>query len=175
MTEAKKTVFISDFSDEALAGEIQRRMGHSRSFATFEHLKEIDPDAYMAVEMIAREVCRQRDPDFGEGWSIAHDDQHAWGEMPRAAACYAHLAGLQVRAEARARRDQVATTAPSMAVPGDWPWDDKWWKPKNVNLNLIRAGGLIAAEWGRWKRANIAAYVADKDRLAKADGDVSRG
>ena len=159
---------IWKFSDESIVHEIEKRMKRVREFSTFDRLKELDPDAYMAVEMIAREVCRQRDPEFGEGWTVEHDDQHAWGEMSRAASCYSHLAGLQIRAEARARRDQVDTTAPSMAVPGDWPWDEKWWKPKNINRDLIRAGALIASEWGRWKRANIAEYVSTRAAPATA-------
>ena len=40
----------------------------------------------------------------------------------------------------------------SEACPDDWPWSDKWWKPKDKIRDLVRAGALIAAEIDRLQR-----------------------
>jgi hypothetical protein len=33
-----------------------------------------------------------------------------------------------------------------------WPWEDKWWKPKDRRRDLVRAGALIVAEIERLDR-----------------------
>ncbi len=79
-----------------------------------------------------------------EGWSAAHDDQHAQGEIARAAAAYALHAGWQSHPRA---------TGWPFFPPGFWPWDDAWWKPKDRRRNLVRAAALIIAEIERLDRA----------------------
>lgn len=96
--------------------------------------------AVPGVLLIAQERVRQLEE---EGWNEAHDDVHSSGQMANAAATYAHCAA-----------DQAAGyTGPFVSVPSSWPWDTKWFKPKDQLRNLVRAGALIAAEIDRVQRA----------------------
>lgn len=93
------------------------------------------------IEEIAAERRRQMET---EGWSVAHDDEHVWGEMARAAAAYAMHAGWSQHPRGQAWHD---------APPGLWPWESHWWKPKDARRDLIRAAALIVAEIERLDRA----------------------
>lgn len=73
-----------------------------------------------------------------EGWTAEHDDQHTEGHLALAAACYA--VGSAINLE----QDRVFSRY--------WPWDRKWWKPKNPRRDLIRAAALIVAEIERLDR-----------------------
>lgn len=77
-----------------------------------------------------------------EGWSAAHDDEHATGEMLHAAVIYLHWG-----------TDRAAPM--NGGVPMSWPWSAEWWKPKDRKTNLVRAGALM---------------VAERDRLMRKDG-----
>ena len=88
------------------------------------------------IEEVSAERRRQIDV---EGWTPEHDDAHAFGEMSRAAACYA----------LEATKDNHF--APGGA-PVTWPWSAKWWKPKDRRRDLIRAAALIVAEIERFDR-----------------------
>lgn len=46
-----------------------------------------------------------------------------------------------------------------------WPWDAKWWKPKNTRRDLVRAGALIVAELERMDRESKATSSAPGERL----------
>jgi len=87
-----------------------------------------------ALFLIAKERERQI---VEEGWDANHDDEHEYGEMAAAAACYAmppHIANFaSIRSEM-------------------WPWDEEWWKPKGRVRDLVRAGALILAELERVQR-----------------------
>lgn len=78
-----------------------------------------------------------------EGWTTSHDDTHRNGELPRAAALYAHHA---------AQPDHVRALYPPGQPPEGWPWDPCWWKPRDPRSDLVRAGALIAAEIDRLDR-----------------------
>lgn len=94
-----------------------------------------------ALDDVATERRRQIE---NEGWSVDHDDKHERGEMALAAACYAiHSA------------DETATYAPPYiedALAEYWPWDRKWWKPKERRHDLVRAAALLIAEIERLDR-----------------------
>ena len=76
-----------------------------------------------------------------EGWTPEHDDEHQNGEIADAAGVYAlHAGGHDM---------QMSDGLPSAY----WPWDKKWWKPKDKRSNLVRAGALILAEIERLDRA----------------------
>ncbi|SFC83430.1 hypothetical protein SAMN05216577_11157 [Pseudomonas citronellolis] len=77
-----------------------------------------------------------------EGWTPEHDDEHDHGQMARAAACYA-LAGSS------AADDKTTALLVSLA----WPWDARWWKPKDARSNLVRSCALALAEIERLDRA----------------------
>jgi hypothetical protein len=91
----------------------------------------------------ARDVLAERQRQVEtEGWTPAHDDQHDDGDLARAAACYA-------KRSARLYRGIVDLEPP----PGDWPWEGRWWKPKDARRDLVRAGALILAEIERLDRS----------------------
>lgn len=82
----------------------------------------------LIIEMIAQEV---REQFTREGWTPEHDKQHKFGELAKAAACYA-----------------VEHTDARVMEMGEsaWPWEEKWWKPKDDIRNLVRAAALIVSE-----------------------------
>lgn len=89
-----------------------------------------------AIDLIAKERQRQVNE---EGWTPEHDDQHAKGELARAAACYAVPDNYRVRVHYLSEL---------------WPWELKWWKPApdNRKRELIKAAALIVAEIERIDR-----------------------
>lgn len=93
-------------------------------------------------ELIQRERLRQITE---EKWDDDHDDQHGACQMSQAAAAYiGHVMG-QVNGDCQAE-DRPA-------LPPEWPWEAKWWKPaQNPIRNLVKAGALIAAEIDRLQR-----------------------
>lgn len=78
-----------------------------------------------------------------EGWTPDHDDEHDDGSLAYVAACYMLNATNQ-------------NTLNDRGVPLGWPWDDKWWKPKDPVRDLVRAGAL---------------YMAERDRLVRMRGN----
>jgi hypothetical protein len=76
-----------------------------------------------------------------EGWTEEHDDQHMPGTLSLAAACYIEWNGWE-------NEFQV-----DGAVPVNWPWDAKWWKPTDERRNLVKAAALLLAEIERIDRA----------------------
>jgi hypothetical protein len=85
------------------------------------------------VELIAEERQRQIDQ---EGWTEEHDDQWQGGEMAKAAMAYTYSRYIS-------SKDVLVLY---------WPWDKKFWKPKDPIRDLVRAGALIAAEIDRLQR-----------------------
>lgn len=88
------------------------------------------------VELIAEE--RQRQIEV-EGWTAEHDDNHIYGDLARAAACYAMP------------HDDRRVDDTFVGIPILWPWAANWWKPSPENRirELQKAGALIAAEIDR--------------------------
>lgn len=119
------------------------------------------------IEEIADERRRQIE---AEGWTPAHDDEHAQGELARAAACYA-LAGN----DTAGREKASASRAPEC-----WPFETKWWKPRGQRRNLIRAAALIVAEIERIDRQALqkstrAAIAGPKESDAVAVREGGKG
>ena len=87
------------------------------------------------VKLIMQERYRQI---VSEGFNQEHDDEHAHGELSKAAVAY------------------VLFNSPSQADKAEsfWPWEKYWWKPDNKDAvrNLVKAGALIAAEIDRLQR-----------------------
>lgn len=91
------------------------------------------------VELIA--VERKRQIEY-EGWTAKHDDSHQSEELVKAAICYlTHI---------------IDPTFIGKILHKYWPFDTRWWKPKDRKRNLIRAGALIAAELDRLMRLDEA-------------------
>lgn len=101
------------------------------------------------VQMISTERARQK---WDEGWTPEHDDEHDGAEMAAAAACYARHAVSGTYQDAEAYQN-----APP---PDGWPWAAEWWKPKNPQRDLVRAGALCAAEIDRIDRQRVQRHFA---------------
>ncbi|HHW1707582.1 TPA: hypothetical protein ACUUCU_002372 [Pseudomonas aeruginosa] len=97
--------------------------------------KEV-PQAWLDVQ------AERRRQITAEGWTPEHDDEHADGQMARAAACYA-LAGSS------APKDGTAALLVSLA----WPWDEQWWKPSTARRDMVKACALGLTEIERLDRA----------------------
>ena len=108
-----------------------------------------------AIALINAERKRQVS---AEGWTLAHDDAHTWGEMANAAACYASTG----------RPCKVFGNVEIKDPPRDWPWDKAWWKPTPDNRvrELVKAGALIVAEIERLQR---------KETLPELPKELSQG
>jgi len=106
------------------------------------------------VELIAAERKRQIEE---EGWTPEHDAQHYEGELAIAGACYAlgekhvHVHIPRRINSSRGIDENCYQYDFTKAGPEQitWPWNEKWWKPKDRIRDLVRAGALIAAEVDR--------------------------
>ncbi|OMW45735.1 hypothetical protein AQ808_23975 [Burkholderia pseudomallei] len=104
----------------------------------------------------ARDMLAERRRQVeAEGWTPKHDDEHDKGEMARAAACYALHAGSCFAWRADAYQSAKPHEGNPAAQNSLWPWDMKWWKPKDPRRDLVRAGALILAELERLDRATL--------------------
>lgn len=90
-------------------------------------------------EILAEIFAERRRQIESEGWSTEHDDTHADGQLAEAASCYA-----------------IGQTPARTIARMLWPWELKWWKPKDHRTNLVRAGALIVAEIERLNRVTRA-------------------
>jgi hypothetical protein len=105
-------------------------------------------DEKSGVELIAEERARQV---AVEGWSALHDDGHCFGELSRAAACYAANASLIWPDQSGAVFSRVMQRVHRF-IRLCWPFEQRWWKPRSAVRDLVRAGALIAAEIDRLQR-----------------------
>jgi len=103
---------------------------------------EGDQGVSAAIEDIRAERQRQISE---EGWTPQHDDEHGNGQLARAAACYA--VGTRIGQSTGCIDKQHRPISRDL-----WPWEPKWWKPKDPRANLVRAGALIVAEIERLDR-----------------------
>lgn len=102
-----------------------------------------------AWTLISNERARQI---HDEGWSANNDDEHADGELLRAGVIYMNHG-----------TDHAAPMDGD--IPLSWPWSAEWWKPKDRQANLVRAGALMMAERERIIRADgHYAYVGHVDQ-----------
>lgn len=93
----------------------------------------------MAQTQAALDVLAERRRQVEEeGWTAACDDEHAQGQLARAAACYAVPALVH-------------------ELPWLWPWDRKWWKPTDRRRDLVKAAALLLSDIERIDRAAMSA------------------
>jgi hypothetical protein len=100
------------------------------------------------------EVERRRQIE-AEGWDTAHDDRHDNGELLRAGVLYMNW------------DTEYAPSLREDGAPTGWPWDARWWKPRDRKRNLERAGALMLAEKERlgripWREHSGITRVADQ-------------
>lgn len=105
----------------------------------FAHLPPQSNVRGAALADVAAERRRQIDI---EGWTQGHDDAHSDGELARAASCYAYHGSWSA-----SDRQKMANR-----FPQNWPWDRRWWKPKDARRDLVKAAALIIAEIERLDR-----------------------
>lgn len=103
-----------------------------------------------------------------EGWTTGHDDSHIYREMARAAACYLEHYNGRERVYEGGNRDAYKTEP----APRDWPWDNKWWKPKDPRRDLVRAIALLLAEVERRDRATAPLAKRRETMSERKSGEV---
>lgn len=86
-------------------------------------------DSY-GVQKIAAERTRQIEE---KGYDPIHDSKDPRSVIEGARAYIHHAIGLEYG---------VDLTAEECG----WPWDEKFWKPGSPEQDLIKAGGMIAAD-----------------------------
>lgn len=89
------------------------------------------------IDEIKAERVRQQS---AEGWTEEHDDEHGDGSLATAAQSYIASAVAW-----------MANRVPTGAL-WSWPWEARWFKPKDARRDLIRASALIVAEIERLDR-----------------------
>lgn len=113
----------------------------------------------VALADIRAERARQI---HAEGWTEAHDNAHHFGEMARAAACYALQSTLgdpmrsfeaQIDGGTTVFKRKFFTVGTINISYLLWPWEGKWWKPTTPRRDLVKAAALIVAEIERIDRA----------------------
>lgn len=88
---------------------------------------------------VVRDILKERIRQVvDEKFDSTHDDDQTNNSLSSAAACYAITERHYISKE--------------IALRELWPWDNKWWKPKDQRSNLIRAAALIIAEIERLDR-----------------------
>lgn len=107
---------------------------------------------------------RQRQIE-AEGWTEDHDDKHNDGSLADAAACYAATSRPFKAVEVAGRAYEPMTQYEDL-----WPWNDRWWKPKNRRHDLVRAAALLVAEIERLDRAALKTPNAEVWGRPLADG-----
>lgn len=111
---------------------------------------------------IAEELAAERNRQIGgEGYDLAHDDNHVWGQLSDAAAAYC-LAAVDT-GDGILAIDQSVIVIPGTriaAIRAAWPWDLRDFKPDDRRRCLIKSGALIIAEIGRLDRAALQRGVA---------------
>lgn len=142
MSEAREAVddlidaWAGDGRLEVFWEAINRLVEEEKSAALAAARKEVGSQAAQDV------LAERRRQIEAEGWTPEHDDQHETGELARAAACYALVAGGM-----NPRADTLFVA---------WPWHPAWWKPTDEpRRNLVKAGALILAEIERLDRAAL--------------------
>lgn len=109
----------------------------------------------LTSSIVLRQIEEERERQVREeGFGPAHDDLHVAGELAAAAAAYAMRAGVWF-ANGGGLLTKLTGTArkyTNIMAPDFWPWDPKWWKPRNPRRDLVRAAALIVAEIERIDR-----------------------
>lgn len=95
-----------------------------------------------ALSALVDVATERRSQIEAENWTPAHDDEHTDGQLAHAAISYAMWATQPCGME---------LTSP----PAWWPWENAWWKPKDVRRDLVRAAALLLAEIERLDRSAL--------------------
>lgn len=118
-------------SDAALVTEAQRCACAMREWRNTHNGEWRNLTKPTALALIHAERKRQIEV---EKFFDEHDDKYMHGELLAAAIAYATNPGT------------------ARTPPLSWPWDNKWWKPRTKQRDLVRAGALVLAEISRRRR-----------------------
>jgi hypothetical protein len=95
------------------------------------------PPLHAWTSQAALDVMAERRRQIeAEGWTPEHDDEHDDGELARAAAVYAN--------------PQIWNILGHSLV--GWPWEPRWYKPRDPRSDYVRAAALLLAEIERLDR-----------------------
>jgi hypothetical protein len=100
-------------------------------------------DDVVSIPDVIRQIAAERARQVaGEGWSAEHDDEHIYGQLAMAAACYA--------------APQPIFVGEPMKLRDAWPWEKRWDKraKHSPERRLVIAGALIVAELERMSRGH---------------------
>ena len=124
--------FANDFVRDRQHSIVRGDQDEIRRALVFSLNKILSPAIRGTIEERQRQI-------YQEGWSENHDDdEHCDSQLGLAAVCY-------ILHAAQYNED-------SQPIHDFWPWEWKWWKPKSVRRDLIRAAALIIAEIERLDR-----------------------
>jgi putative hemolysin len=102
----------------------------------------------VATTFAQRDVLKERSEQATrEGFYPAHDDEQKAGTFANAAAAYCLAAGGELNPVKRGFGGYWEQPAHI------WPFDMKWWKPKDPRTALVKAAALILAEIEKIDRA----------------------
>lgn len=119
----------------------------ARAEAAEERVRELT----IAAQDVLAERARQKSV---EGWCSSHDDDYEEGQLARAAASYAISAATPGGVPALSGSMFGCQLFKSARNPNFlWPWEMRFWKPKDPRRDLVRAAALILAEIERLDRA----------------------
>ena len=90
---------------------------------------------FPALSLVIKERIRQVEE---EGWDAEHDEQHSPADLARAAATY--LLPEKYRGN---------TVLDVSIWKWIWPFENKWWKPKDEFQDLLRGAALALAALDR--------------------------
>lgn len=99
----------------------------------------------LMIELSASLLTHERARQIAqEGFAPDGDDRYSAGELAAAAAAYMLSAAKMAQG---ARPEDIEP-------PAFWPWDRKWFKPRDPRSDTVRAGALALAELERQARAD---------------------
>ncbi len=110
-----------------------------------------------AIDILHEVLCKRERQRKYHGFDATHDDKYKDDEFVRAAICYLIIGSKNKDTGKVNTADEVYE---SMVNPNSldetniWPWDLKWWRPKDKRSNYIKAISLLVAEVERMDREN---------------------
>lgn len=107
---------------------------------------------YILTRAAGDVLAERRRQVQSEGWTPDHDDIHVQGELARAAACYAWAGAQDDEKRSVYVMEAGLIWFDTVILRRLWPWDRKWWKPKDRRRDLVKAGALILGEIERLDR-----------------------
>ncbi len=115
-----------------------RKLGYTTNGQTAELLDLVDKLLPVAETRAAIDVFAERMRQVSdEGHSFAEDDRNGHDGLRNAAAAYL-----------------IAAPHDTKRRPECWPWPPRWYKPKSVRENMVRAGALVLAAIEVYDRIN---------------------